>query len=156
MKNCGRRFHNEVGKYRFLNELIKVVSPKVSSLWIGPYFMQIKHLLTVCPAIQPFFFLNHLLFPVHGWQRAWESEDEDCRDAVQLDGGISKWNQDQRSLPDAEKAGCVEMLNIMHVKRHPPQRKLINPVLTLSTRPRDTGPRVTAGQDSDSFSSDTP
>lgn len=29
MKNCGRRFHNEVGKYRFLNELIKVVSPKV-------------------------------------------------------------------------------------------------------------------------------
>lgn len=30
MKNCGRRFHNEVGKYRFLNELIKVVSPKVS------------------------------------------------------------------------------------------------------------------------------
>jgi len=35
MKNCGRRFHNEVGKYRFLNELIKVVSPKVSSLQIG-------------------------------------------------------------------------------------------------------------------------
>ncbi|KAM8845055.1 ADP-ribosylation factor-binding protein GGA3 [Spinachia spinachia] len=28
MKNCRRRFHNEVGKYRFLNELIKVVSPK--------------------------------------------------------------------------------------------------------------------------------
>lgn len=30
MKNCGRRFHNEVGKFKFLNELIKVVSPKVS------------------------------------------------------------------------------------------------------------------------------
>lgn len=30
MKNCGKRFHNEVAKYRFLNELIKVVSPKVS------------------------------------------------------------------------------------------------------------------------------
>lgn len=29
MKNCGKRFHNEVGKFRFLNELIKVVSPKV-------------------------------------------------------------------------------------------------------------------------------
>lgn len=29
MKNCGQRFHNEVGKFRFLNELIKVVSPKV-------------------------------------------------------------------------------------------------------------------------------
>ncbi|XP_007957848.1 ADP-ribosylation factor-binding protein GGA3 [Orycteropus afer afer] len=28
MKNCGRRIHNEVGKFRFLNELIKVVSPK--------------------------------------------------------------------------------------------------------------------------------
>ncbi|KAK1785650.1 hypothetical protein P4O66_018999, partial [Electrophorus voltai] len=28
MKNCGRRFHNEVAKYRFLNELIKVLSPK--------------------------------------------------------------------------------------------------------------------------------
>uniref|UniRef100_A0A8C4Z2A2 Golgi associated, gamma adaptin ear containing, ARF binding protein 3a n=1 Tax=Gadus morhua TaxID=8049 RepID=A0A8C4Z2A2_GADMO len=28
MKNCGGRFHNEVGKFRFLNELIKVVSPK--------------------------------------------------------------------------------------------------------------------------------
>lgn len=31
MKNCGPRFHNEVGKFRFLNELIKVVSPKVSN-----------------------------------------------------------------------------------------------------------------------------
>lgn len=28
MKNCGRRFHGEVGKYKFLNELIKIVSPK--------------------------------------------------------------------------------------------------------------------------------
>ncbi|XP_038163250.1 ADP-ribosylation factor-binding protein GGA1-like [Cyprinodon tularosa] len=28
MKNCGNRFHGEVGKFRFLNELIKVVSPK--------------------------------------------------------------------------------------------------------------------------------
>ncbi|KAL1272949.1 hypothetical protein QQF64_028811 [Cirrhinus molitorella] len=28
MKNCGGRFHNEVGKFRFLNELIKIVSPK--------------------------------------------------------------------------------------------------------------------------------
>ncbi|XP_047213106.1 ADP-ribosylation factor-binding protein GGA1-like isoform X1 [Girardinichthys multiradiatus] len=30
MKNCGKRFHSEVGKFRFLNELIKVVSPKFS------------------------------------------------------------------------------------------------------------------------------
>ncbi|XP_034044659.1 ADP-ribosylation factor-binding protein GGA1-like isoform X2 [Thalassophryne amazonica] len=28
MKTCGKRFHREVGKFRFLNELIKVVSPK--------------------------------------------------------------------------------------------------------------------------------
>ncbi|XP_076021181.1 ADP-ribosylation factor-binding protein GGA1-like [Genypterus blacodes] len=28
MKSCGKRFHGEVGKFRFLNELIKVVSPK--------------------------------------------------------------------------------------------------------------------------------
>ncbi|XP_070772480.1 ADP-ribosylation factor-binding protein GGA1-like [Enoplosus armatus] len=28
MTSCGKRFHTEVGKFRFLNELIKVVSPK--------------------------------------------------------------------------------------------------------------------------------
>uniref|UniRef100_A0A8C6L6R9 Golgi-associated, gamma adaptin ear containing, ARF binding protein 1 n=1 Tax=Nothobranchius furzeri TaxID=105023 RepID=A0A8C6L6R9_NOTFU len=28
MQKCGKRFHNEVGKFRFINELIKVVSPK--------------------------------------------------------------------------------------------------------------------------------
>ncbi|RVE76338.1 hypothetical protein OJAV_G00008510 [Oryzias javanicus] len=28
LKNCGQRFHNEVGKFKFLNELIKLVSPK--------------------------------------------------------------------------------------------------------------------------------
>ncbi|NXN79656.1 GGA1 protein, partial [Bombycilla garrulus] len=28
MKSCGKRFHDEVGKFRFLNELIKMVSPK--------------------------------------------------------------------------------------------------------------------------------
>uniref|UniRef100_A0A673IW18 VHS domain-containing protein n=1 Tax=Sinocyclocheilus rhinocerous TaxID=307959 RepID=A0A673IW18_9TELE len=32
MKNCGRRFHNEIARYSFLNELIKVVSPKVGVL----------------------------------------------------------------------------------------------------------------------------
>ena len=41
MKNCGKRFHSEVGKFRFLNELIKVVSPKVITvvlLLVIPYF----------------------------------------------------------------------------------------------------------------------
>eukprot|EP00112_Aurelia_sp_Birch-Aquarium-sp1_P026918 Seg987.6 transcript_id=Seg987.6/GoldUCD/mRNA.D3Y31 product="ADP-ribosylation factor-binding protein GGA1" protein_id=Seg987.6/GoldUCD/D3Y31 len=28
VKNCGQRFHQEIGKYRFLNELIKLLSPK--------------------------------------------------------------------------------------------------------------------------------
>ncbi|XP_060578282.1 ADP-ribosylation factor-binding protein GGA1-like isoform X5 [Ruditapes philippinarum] len=28
VKNCGKRFHQEVGKFRFLNEIIKVISPK--------------------------------------------------------------------------------------------------------------------------------
>ncbi|KAK7501469.1 hypothetical protein BaRGS_00007273, partial [Batillaria attramentaria] len=28
VKNCGRTFHQEIGKFRFLNEIIKVVSPK--------------------------------------------------------------------------------------------------------------------------------
>ncbi|XP_049627532.1 ADP-ribosylation factor-binding protein GGA1 [Suncus etruscus] len=32
MKSCGKRFHDEVGKFRFLNELIKVVSPKYLGL----------------------------------------------------------------------------------------------------------------------------
>lgn len=28
MRRCGSQFHAEVGKFRFLNELIKLVSPK--------------------------------------------------------------------------------------------------------------------------------
>ena len=28
MKNCGKRFHEELGKFRFLNEVIKMLSPK--------------------------------------------------------------------------------------------------------------------------------
>jgi len=30
VKYCGEPFERELGKYRFLNELIKVVSPKVN------------------------------------------------------------------------------------------------------------------------------
>lgn len=29
MKNCGSRFHSEVAKFKFLNELVKVFSSKV-------------------------------------------------------------------------------------------------------------------------------
>ena len=30
VQSCGRRFHQEIGKFRFLNEMIKLVSPKVN------------------------------------------------------------------------------------------------------------------------------
>uniref|UniRef100_A0A8C9P6Z9 VHS domain-containing protein n=1 Tax=Spermophilus dauricus TaxID=99837 RepID=A0A8C9P6Z9_SPEDA len=37
MNHCGEKFHNEVAKFRFLNELIKVLSPKVSNwAWSCP------------------------------------------------------------------------------------------------------------------------
>ena len=40
VKNCGQRFHAELGKFRFLNEVIRMLSPKVcavhehSSKWL--------------------------------------------------------------------------------------------------------------------------
>lgn len=49
MKNCGKRFHSEVGKFRFLNELIKVVSPKVS-LSLNTFFS-----LHMCVCVNYFF-----------------------------------------------------------------------------------------------------
>ncbi|NXT22543.1 GGA2 protein, partial [Syrrhaptes paradoxus] len=33
VNNCGERFHNEIAKFRFLNELIKVLSPKYYGSW---------------------------------------------------------------------------------------------------------------------------
>ncbi|XP_048645613.1 ADP-ribosylation factor-binding protein GGA2 isoform X3 [Marmota marmota marmota] len=33
MNHCGEKFHNEVAKFRFLNELIKVLSPKYLGAW---------------------------------------------------------------------------------------------------------------------------
>ena len=29
VKNCGQKFHQELGKFKFLNELIRLISPKV-------------------------------------------------------------------------------------------------------------------------------
>lgn len=55
MKNCGRRFHNEVAKYRFLNELIKVVSPKVSSVPVAySQSEQVIHSLDFEPDCPPY------------------------------------------------------------------------------------------------------
>ncbi|XP_015780646.1 PREDICTED: ADP-ribosylation factor-binding protein GGA3-like [Acropora digitifera] len=33
VQNCGQRFHTEVGKYRFINELIKLISSKYDGDW---------------------------------------------------------------------------------------------------------------------------
>uniref|UniRef100_A0A8B9MA64 Golgi associated, gamma adaptin ear containing, ARF binding protein 2 n=1 Tax=Accipiter nisus TaxID=211598 RepID=A0A8B9MA64_9AVES len=33
VNNCGERFHKEIAKFRFLNELIKVLSPKYYGTW---------------------------------------------------------------------------------------------------------------------------
>lgn len=55
MQNCGKRFHSEVGKFRFLNELIKVVSPKVRnpvSIYVIVY--QLIHLGADPHATEPF------------------------------------------------------------------------------------------------------
>lgn len=48
VNHCGEKFHNEVAKFRFLNELIKVLSPKVSSLGLA-----VLHLLPVLYLPQP-------------------------------------------------------------------------------------------------------
>lgn len=52
VNNCGEKFHNEIAKFRFLNELIKVLSPKVGgcgyaarSKWdtfISPWIQKLK------------------------------------------------------------------------------------------------------------------
>lgn len=57
VNHCGEKFHNEVAKFRFLNELIKVLSPKVSSLGLA--------LLLYCTGPQP---ANSCCPP--GWRRA--------------------------------------------------------------------------------------
>lgn len=48
MKNCGKRFHSEVGKFRFLNELIKVVSPKVGLFRLFLCFCASDMLFSLC------------------------------------------------------------------------------------------------------------
>lgn len=45
MNHCGEKFHNEVAKFRFLNELIKVLSPKVSTwTWPARHVALVPHL----------------------------------------------------------------------------------------------------------------
>lgn len=72
----------------------------------------------LCVQLSTVLLTSIFYFPVYGWQCAWEGKNEDCGDAVQLDSGFSEWGQDQRSLPDAEETGCVEMTDIMFVKKN--------------------------------------
>lgn len=53
MNHCGEKFHSEVAKFRFLNELIKVLSPKVSAwTWPAYYVAPVPHLQTLSPCRQ--------------------------------------------------------------------------------------------------------
>ena len=45
VKNCGQRFHQELGKFRFLNELIRMISPKVGRATVDRV---IRTLTSVC------------------------------------------------------------------------------------------------------------
>lgn len=40
VKNCGVKFHNEIGKYKFINELIKLLSPKVKYKFFKYFVIQ--------------------------------------------------------------------------------------------------------------------
>lgn len=51
MNHCGEKFHSEVAKFRFLNELIKVLSPKVSTLGLAVLCLLI--VLYLLPALKP-------------------------------------------------------------------------------------------------------
>ena len=59
VNHCGEKFHNEVAKFRFLNELIKVLSPKVSTvglalfpvLYLPPSFHLLSPRGTSCPEV---------------------------------------------------------------------------------------------------------
>lgn len=46
MNHCGKRFHSEAAKFRFLNELIKVLTPKVMLFTVRQVLLQLetKHL----------------------------------------------------------------------------------------------------------------
>lgn len=69
MKNCGKRFHSEVGKFRFLNELIKVVSPKVPAVPCALFGSQVTENITSSCAKEARFanVTPRLAIPYHWW-----------------------------------------------------------------------------------------
>lgn len=80
MKNCGKRFHSEVGKFRFLNELIKVVSPKVGR----PTGLQ-----GLQGAFSRRLLLMWLSVSVPGLPLTRAGEEEGSGVDLQLDGGVT-------------------------------------------------------------------
>lgn len=116
MKNCGKRFHNEVGKFRFLNELIKVVSPKASLELFCVFCMYDSHMLEYFLVIvrqccvsgdwvrcRLCFLSVCTLFTVPGLSSSRTREEESTRNDVQLDCGVSGRDQNIRCLSDAEE-----------------------------------------------------
>lgn len=147
MKNCGRRFHNEVGKYRFLNELIKVVSPMVSCLQIDFYLKRMKSALTVRFSSLP------------GFQYMGDSAPEKVK--MKIVEMLYSWTV---AFPNEVKISeAYQTLKRQGTLRCPmclwkgirPQWNRINPALTPFTRSGDTRPRDPTGQDSDPLSSNT-
>ena len=59
---CGRRVQAEVGKFRFLNELIKLLSPKVFLMLI--YYNKFFRLY-IFPQLYDLSFVWHLMFLVY-------------------------------------------------------------------------------------------
>ena len=67
VKNCGQRFHQELGKFKFLNELIRLLSPKVceypvAHTWIGDHIIARVHMYTTC--VRMSYTIPHLIFSI--------------------------------------------------------------------------------------------
>ena len=58
MKNCGRKFHQELGKFRFLNELIRMISPKVKKLMIENFTCVLLDFIYRWPTLLPVLLLK--------------------------------------------------------------------------------------------------
>ncbi|KFO85091.1 ADP-ribosylation factor-binding protein GGA2, partial [Buceros rhinoceros silvestris] len=65
VNHCGERFHNEIAKFRFLNELIKVLSPKYYGTWSSE---KVK---------------SRVIEVIFSWT-VWFPEDVKIRDAYQM------------------------------------------------------------------------
>ncbi|KAI8436977.1 hypothetical protein MSG28_010385 [Choristoneura fumiferana] len=73
MRKCGPAFHAEIGKFRFLNEMIKLVSPKYFANRTAPD-VQIKlNFYFICPSSETIFQVLQLL---HAWSIEYPKESK--------------------------------------------------------------------------------